>query len=711
MIRKMAYVGFSYLLGLFFASFFISQASLIVSFAAVIISLVILKLKGRSKLVYLVCSVCFAIGTLFYISYDKLCYQKVIAYDGREVVVSGVLTDYTDYNGDRTAYFIDGRINNGVKAKIYCYGDAQNCDIGDEITIKGTASIPKDSFAFGSLKYYRSKGYFLTIDQPEISISAADKLPIKRAMCRYREYIHDKMRDQLDLESLSLVDAITFGEKSGIADDTKTVLYRAGIGHIMAVSGVHLSIVCSLFWLMLQLAELNKFTRFGLILIPMLAFVMLSGASNSVIRAAVMLILVYGSTLFNRKSDLMNSLGIAVILLTVGCPFTVTDASFLLSVTGVIGVGAVAPAIIKLLEEKRQLGKISKSLITSAVVSAVVFPVCFLYFDEVSVVSPVSNLLLIPACSVILVCAAAVVFTGGAGFILVPLMKICGLCCRFVLDLSRVIGGTHFSYIPVSNRFSFLAIIAAIIVTIGTAVYFRKIKLTAVVYTVSCVLCIFSVFIYRFIPSDHIDVAVLKKGSSSAIVIHDGKNASVIDLNKGGLCADNILRYLNRNGIYRIEVLGLLVDGQASVSTYSARCRLYDIGTVICPKSYEDAVYGYIDADYKFFDDNKNVKIEMPNYTLQIAADNTLLLDINDCDILAYDGRNYTPASGSYDILVEYAGQKPCETVEGHTQIFLDSKAESISNKETDSYYGENVLIRIYENRFETEVLSCAGYY
>ena len=105
------------------------------------------------------------------------------------------------------------------------------------------------------------------------------------------------MRTQLDSESNALVDAIMFGDKSNIESDTKKMMYRAGIGHIMAVSGVHLSIVCSLFWFALKLTELNKFARFGIVLIPMFAFVMLSGASNSVIRAAVMLILVYGSSL------------------------------------------------------------------------------------------------------------------------------------------------------------------------------------------------------------------------------------------------------------------------------------------------------------------------------------------------------------------------------------------------------------------------------
>ena len=73
MIRKMAYVGFSYLLGLFFASFFISEAVIAVSIAAVVFSVVILILKGRSKIVYLECSVCFAIGSFYFVSYDKLC--------------------------------------------------------------------------------------------------------------------------------------------------------------------------------------------------------------------------------------------------------------------------------------------------------------------------------------------------------------------------------------------------------------------------------------------------------------------------------------------------------------------------------------------------------------------------------------------------------------------------------------------------------------
>lgn len=711
MIRKMAYVGFSYLLGLFFASFFISEAVIAVSIAAIFFSIVILILKGKSKLVYLICSVCFAIGSFYFVSYNKFVYEKVVSLSGQEVSVSGILTDYTDYDDDRSLYYINGKINGSIEAKVYCYGEAKTCDIGDEITVRGTAALPKDSFSFSSLKYYKAKGFYLNIEQPDISIFSSDKLPIKRAMCHYREFIHDKMRTQLDSESISLVDAIMFGDKSHIENDTKTMMYRAGIGHIMAVSGVHLSIVCSLFWFALKLTELNRFARFGFVLIPMFAFVMLSGASNSVIRAAVMLILVYGSSLFNRRADLMNSLGIAVIILTVGNPFAVMDASFILSVTGVLGVGAIAPAIIKIVEKKRKVGKIANSMITSAVVSAVVFPVCFLYFDEVSVISPISNLLLIPVCSVILICGTIVVFSGGVGFLLIPLMKVSGICAKFVLAFVRILGGAHFTYIAVSNRFSYWAIIAVIAVTALSAVYFHKIKTTAIVYTAACVLCIFAVYVCRFVPSDHIDAAFIKSGSSAAIVINDKKNASIIDLKKGGQCADEIFRYLNRKGIYRIEMIGLLVDAQASVSTYSARSELYNIGTIIYPSDYENSVQDITNAVHKSYDENKTAVITMPNYTLYIMDNNTLILNVNGCNIIAFDGRKEPFSSGEYDVVIEYAGRKDHENIGGKVQIFSDSGVEAAADKNTQNFYGENVIIKTYDDGFEAEVLSCAGYY
>lgn len=708
MVRKMAYVGFSYLLGLLFASFF--YFSLNVAVGVVLIALAVVwgfVTKGK-KIAVCVCFVCFAVGTIFYSCYENAVYNNTVSYADSIVEVRGVLTDFKDYSNDMSSYTVDGRINSAVSAKIICYGEAKNCDIGDEIYVKGKVGLPKNTYLFNSLDYYKAKGIYLTIGSAEeLVITPADKLPLKRILCRYRNYIYDRMNKYLSLEEMSVAKAMVFGDKSDIDDTTKTLFYRAGIGHIMAVSGVHLSVVCSLFWFILCLFEMNKYARFGVLLVPMGAFVMLSGASDSVMRAAIMLILVYGANLFNRRADLMNSLGIAVIILTAGCPFSVRDASFLLSVAGVIGIGAVAPEIIKLADKKQKFRKHTKSLIASVCVSAVVFPVSFLFFDEISIISPVSNLVLLPFCMVILLSGIISALFGGASFVMAPMMKICGLCCKIVLVLSKTAGSFQFAYIPLGYKFTGTAIIISVIIIIAAALYFRKAGHTAVTAVAVFTVCIAVIAVYKFIPSDHISAAVLSNGKGSAsIVIHDNKNASVIDLIKGGRTADCAVKYLNRTGINRVELLGLTVDDITSETMYMHRFELFRVGTAIAPESTYKQPYNYMCAEKtQTYDNTRTCTVSMPDYTLTLSDNNTMLFEINGFSILAYNGKYSTNIDGYYDVVIVYAGTEIKDNISGGTVIFIDSGAEAAVNKDTTAYIGENVLIEIYSDKIKSEVI------
>ena len=83
---------------------------------------------------------------------------------------------------------------------------------------------------------------------------------------------------------------------------------------------------------------------------------------------------------------------------------------------------------------------------------------------------------------------------------------------------------------------------------------------------------------------------------------------------------------------------------------------------------------------------------------------------MNGCNIFAYDGRKDT-AAGKYDVVIEYAGRKLHDNISGKVQIFSDSKIEATANKNTRNFYGENVIIKAYDDSFESEVLSCADYY
>lgn len=707
MVRKMAYVGFSYLLGLLFASFFFFKINTV---AAVLILIVLIAacFIDKKHLTVYVCCICFGIGTIFYWTYEHQVYNNIIKYDGQVVTVNGVITSFTLYSGDMCQYEIKGSINNETSADIVCFGSSRLCSIGDNIAVTGKIKKPDNTFLFNSESYYKGKGIYLEISYPEsIYITDGNAFPVKRQLISYREYIYDRMYDYLNVEQMAIVKAMLFGDKSSMEDTTKTLLYRAGIGHIMAVSGVHLTVISSVIWFMLCQLPINKYIRLFILIAVTGMFVILSGMSNSVIRAAIMLFIVYSGYLFNRRSDVMNSLGIAAIILTADCPFVVRDASFLLSFAGVIGISTVAPAIISYLEEKIELGKIAKSLIVSASVSATVFPISFMFFDEVSVVSPVSNILLMPVCTVILICGMLVTCTGGIGLIAFPILKLCGICCNIVTVISTVIGGMNYAYIPLGYEFinEMILIAAAFILLITIICRNSKAVILSTVSAFS--VCIAVIMCYRFVPADNITVALLSNGKgASSLVIHDNRSASVIDLRKGGQAHEYIKKYLNQRGIFIIDMLVMGVDEITSPVTYKNNLELFDIRTaVITTNGYADEKYISSFSDrIMYYDNTIDTVIEMPDYDILLSENNTVYVELNNYKIIAYNGATDIGIEGTYDIAIEYYGKKPAKYINCDTFIYLDENSQTPEN--SINYQGELFKIKIYKDKIETEAIN-----
>ena len=361
----------------------------------------------------------------------------------------------------------------------------------------------------------------------------------------------------------------------------------------MAVSGVHLSVVCSFFWLVISRLPISRYFRFGLLMVPVVCFVMLAGMSNSVIRAAIMIALVYGAGLFRRRADTFNSLGIAVILLTAASPFAVRDASFLLSVAGVFGIGVAAPVITAEIEKKRKLGGVAKPFIASVCVMVIVFPVTLLFFDEVSAVSPISNLILLPICTVILVGGVVVMLTGGLEFTAVPVLKICELCCRAVMIISEFIGQLRFSYIPLGSDFVLTVNIIAVVSAVLLLLVFGKRKCGIFLSSASLVLAMMLSCAYKYAPNGNITVAVFREGSAVTAVIHGKRSACVVDLKKGGGASGSVVKYLNRNGIYHLEAVILNADVNTSLPVYSSSLELFDTDTVLVPDEDMYLAHGY----------------------------------------------------------------------------------------------------------------------
>lgn len=688
MVRKMAYIGSSYLIGLFFASFFGCSLNIMLSVAAVTAAVFALILNKGKNAALPICVISAAAGMLLYGLYDLFVYRNIIKYDGCPIEINGVITEYTEHNGDKASYTIKGVINDGVKAYVTCYTDSAEAEAGDFVSISGTAAVFEDSYTFPARSYYKAKGIFLQIKSAEdFSCTPDTGFSPRRILNRYRERIVKTIGSIMDEDGSAVMSAMLFGDKSDIESSQKTLMYRAGIGHIMAVSGVHLSVVCSLFGFFISRLPINKFFRFGLLLVPIFCFVLLAGMSNSVLRAAVMILLVNGADLFRRRQDTFNSLGIAVILLTVTAPFAVRDASFLLSAGGVFGIGVAAPEVIRLIERKYKLGAAARSVIASFCVTVLLFPISMLFFDEVSMASPISNLLLLPICELIMIGGIIVTLTGGAMPIAVPVLKICGVLCDAVLAVSKFIGGLHFSYVPLGGDFAktAAAVSAAAIAVIFAAT--RKADKAVLSAVTVLFLAILSINAYRLIPDGNITAAVLKDGNAVTVVVHDKKSAGVIDLNKGGGAASSAVKYLNQCGIRRLDALILNSGANTSLPVYKNALELFDVGGVFIPERDKAFAYG----DSTLYENCS--RLSLPKYNVSFI-DSDVVISCGETRIVFYPADFSGSENAEYSAAVRYSG-KNGDDANAKIIAVMNDNANAAAESGRIVYIGESVKFTI----------------
>ena len=211
-------------------------------------------------------------------------------------------------------------------------------------------------------------------------------------------------------------EAMLLGEKSELDQELKLRYQMAGMVHILAISGLHISILgMGLFSLLKRIGLGNAGA--GLVsLCVMLQYGMLTGGSVSAMRAVCMFVLNVGARVLGRTYDLMTALSLSAIFLLLDSPAYLYSSSFLLSFGAVVGLGAVSPHLIRITGAK---GKAGKALISSLSVQAATLPVMLVFFGEVSVIGILLNLFVLPTVGGVLIsglcCSVLGLFSVNAG--------------------------------------------------------------------------------------------------------------------------------------------------------------------------------------------------------------------------------------------------------------------------------------------------------
>lgn len=225
-------------------------------------------------------------------------------------------------------------------------------------------------------------------------------------------------------DKIGFFESVLLGEKRNLDSSQKILFQIMGCSHILAISGLHLSIMGGGLLKILQRLSVPFWAAGSISMIAMILYGGLTGSGAAVMRAAIMFSVWIGALIWKRTYDFLSSAALACILLLIKSPLYLYDSSFLLSFGAILGLGLVQPAFFskKMQRGKKTLGEKTKKLFMDGIkggiaVWAVLLSMMMYFFYEISVFGIIINLLVLPTAGILLISGCAGSLLGMCGII------------------------------------------------------------------------------------------------------------------------------------------------------------------------------------------------------------------------------------------------------------------------------------------------------
>ncbi len=511
-------------------------------------------------------------------SYTFLYAKPLLALDGQTAAIAGVITDSTPYDGGTVRYMVRFSVD-GLPANAYCY--AANAEAETVLQI-GDKVCGEVTFAASNSEYHAQRNVFLMLRGASLEKTGSSPIYAPKRMVRsYRDECAATITQHMPKQNAALLLAMLFGDDRDLSDDTAAALYRTGIGHVLAVSGLHLVFFCTALSFILRRLRLGVRAVLCGNLIAMALFVVMVDSAISVMRAAIMLLLSLIAPIFGRKRDAGRSLCIAMFLCTLPAPYVIGSASFWLSVSGVFGLTILAPYMRnRKPEQQTRIGAawyaVSSKLAPMFWVWLAVLPAAVLLCGETSLLSVISNVVLLPLCTMILGIGLLSVALGGLGVIVLPLANV---LCRIVLMLARLLAELPYASVAVVHHSTKLLLILAVVLLLLLRLmhYARPKRIHIAVMAVAAVLLI-QISVVRLLENRTLSVALLGECDTPAIVCIANDTVILIDQSGDSDNARLAAEYLEENGRYRITAL--ILPDLHNIAAYESRLRSLTVDNV-----------------------------------------------------------------------------------------------------------------------------------
>ena len=672
MKRPMATVGVTYLAALVAATYFNTDFAIIMAiifFLLFVISLIIKPARKQKVLpiAFFAVTVAFAMYSVFY--YAKV--TPIEQLNEQDVAISGRICElpYSAYNRyyyvvETDKIDVDGA-NQNMKLRI-SMSKALDADLYDRISGKVHMFLPTDNGGFSSKTYYAAKGIHMLsylYEYEDYQVESDANKPIYYYFLKAKQALIESIRTLLPKEQASVAVGVLLGDKYLLDDEVKSDFKVIGVSHLLAVSGLHASVIATVIFMLLQMTKLPKKWTSLLTCVAIACFMALTGFSASVTRAGIMLIMFYLGKFFYAKSDSLNSLGLATLIITIFNPFAAGDIGLLMSVLSTLGIILFEEYFeekIKNLAKNLKFGaKIVNKLagIVSVTLCSTIMtmPIIMLSFGRISLVSIISNILIVFPTMLMMIFTlifSVLYLIPVLRFIAVPLAFLSGVLINYITFCADLLAKIPFASVSTRQPMILFWLAATCILVALALLLYEKYKLLKLSAILSAIILFVGIFSYQIFDRNVTHLAFLDTGNGCSAVISKDGHASVISCGGDEIKSSKMQNYLDSQNVKSLDYL-LLSDFQDATSAYANEViKKFSPHYVVLPSNIDsiddklernisdssNAVYFNESAEIKCWD---NVKIKSMN----VDDHGYIYLTVNDVNILI------NPSGGNAQVL------------------------------------------------------------
>lgn len=312
--------------------------------------------------------------------------------------------------------------------EVMVYTSSDHYQVGEIHEITGEFqefSQARNQGNFDAMVFYQSQKIDFIVEETTGRKLGFGLEKVEEVLLSLKENLIQVYETGMEGKSAGFYVGMILGDRSNLEESIKDLFKIGGISHILAISGLHVSMIGKNFYRLLRRRSVGFAASSIVAGVVLMAYVYMVGGSMSAVRAAGMLLLFLLAECMGRSYDMLNALGGMCIWLLWENPFLLEYSGFWFSVLALLGVGIVG----KIFSEQVKIGK---GLWMSVGITLTTLPVVAYSYYEIPLYSPLVNMLVLPILTPVFLLA---VLGGFVGLWIPELSKIMFLPCGWLLSL------------------------------------------------------------------------------------------------------------------------------------------------------------------------------------------------------------------------------------------------------------------------------------